>query len=155
MDEELEQEQAEADALEATLDEVEPEAPEVDDEAESIEGVVESPEAHADPAAEASLEACRTLCELASGLVAQIWPVLATAYPDDLIDDGARHLQPLTGRDWFREWAGGVDFLDRWGPEISAGMWFAGVAIGSVKAVRESKAEPQVPPGSDGQQPQG
>lgn len=99
--------------------------------------------APAEPAAPAvdALESCRAVCQVAAGLVRMVWPVLA--YPPEVIDEAAQHLEPLTRRPWFQAWFGGAELVGRWGPEISAGMFFGALVASSVRTVRESKNEGQ------------
>ncbi len=132
-DDDLEKLMAEA----LKVDEVAGVAPKVEETEQAVgkadDPVIEVVEAEqATPPAVAEEGEARELVELAAMGVSAMWPVLG--YTEETKAKGAQVLAPVFKKYGFKE-----TVLGKYRVEIEAGIFFGGLIIGSIQAVRASK----------------
>jgi hypothetical protein len=113
-----------AEAIDAERDQVENPQPQPEAPPPGVEDLDEG---------ESALATGVMLCKLLAATVHQVWPVLS--YTDEQMNAGGQVLAPLIKKYSPAE----LGFLGRWGDEITAALFFAGIIAQSVETVRAHK----------------
>lgn len=84
------------------------------------------------------LKEAQRYLEYINGALVTFYPI--ASQPPEVIDEGAKRLAPLMEREWFLKIMGGEDnFIDRWGPEIDAAVFFGGIGFVTYLRIQEHK----------------